>query len=73
MLRMLSVKYAVRRVYELEQRFGSLIKGAIKLKALGPGGRLISFEGGNHTLPSHLAKALDVDVEKRGAKDQKKG
>jgi oxygen-dependent protoporphyrinogen oxidase len=46
----LSVKYAVRRVYELEQRFGSLIKGAIKLKALGPGGRLISFEGGNHTL-----------------------
>jgi oxygen-dependent protoporphyrinogen oxidase len=59
----LSVKYAVRRVYELEQRFGSLIKGAIKLKALGPGGRLISFEGGNHTLPSHLAKALDVDVE----------
>ncbi len=59
----LSVKYAVRRVYELEQKFGSLIKGAIKLKALGPGGRLISFEGGNHTLIDRLSSELKVDTE----------
>ncbi len=59
----LSVKYAVRRVYELEQRFGSLIKGAIKLKALGPGGRLISFEDGNHTLIKRLGESLDLEKE----------
>ncbi len=59
----LSVKYAVKRVYELEQKFGSLIKGAIKLKSLGPGGRLISFEGGNHTLIDRLSSELKVDTE----------
>ncbi|MFN3946628.1 MAG: protoporphyrinogen oxidase [Aquificaceae bacterium] len=59
----LSVKYAVKRVYELEQRFGSLIKGAIKLKALGPGGRLISFEDGNHTLIKKLGEGLDLERE----------
>ncbi|MFN4319110.1 MAG: protoporphyrinogen oxidase [Aquificaceae bacterium] len=59
----LSVKYAVKRVYELEQKFGSLIKGAIKLKALGPGGRLISFEGGNHTLIKKLGEGLDLERE----------
>ncbi len=59
----LSVRHAVRKVYELEQRFGSLIKGAIKLKALGPAGRLISFEGGNHTLIESLSSKLNVDTQ----------
>ncbi|MCS7171200.1 MAG: protoporphyrinogen oxidase [Aquificaceae bacterium] len=59
----LSVKYAVRRVYELEQKFGSLIKGAIKLKALGPGGRLISFKGGNHNLIEHISSKLNVEKD----------
>lgn len=59
----LSVKYAVRRVYELEQRFGSLIKGAIKLKALGPAGRLMSFSGGNHSLIEHLASKVRLERE----------
>ncbi|MEZ0338176.1 MAG: protoporphyrinogen oxidase [Aquificaceae bacterium] len=59
----LSVKYAVRRVYELERNFGSLIKGAIKLKALGPAGRLISFPGGNYTLIERLSSELSVDTE----------
>ncbi|RMH79305.1 MAG: protoporphyrinogen oxidase [Acidobacteria bacterium] len=59
----LSVKYAVRRVYELEQRFGSLIKGAIKLKALGPAGKLISFENGNHSLIKHLASRVRLERE----------
>jgi len=62
-VRQLSAKYAIKRVYDLEQRFGSLIRGAIKLKALGPQGRLISFEGGNHSLPAKLAQSLDVDLE----------
>ncbi len=68
----LSVKYAVRRVYELEQRFGSLIKGAIKLKALGPGGRLISFEGGNFSLIERLSSQLRVDTENVVLKIRKK-
>ncbi|MCS7196126.1 MAG: protoporphyrinogen oxidase [Aquificaceae bacterium] len=59
----LSVKYAVKKVYELEQRFGSLIKGALKLRALGPGGRLISFKGGNHSLIEHLTSRLKVEKE----------
>ncbi|MCS7277464.1 MAG: protoporphyrinogen oxidase [Aquificaceae bacterium] len=59
----LSVKYAVRKVYQLEQKYGSLIKGAIKLKAFGPGGRLISFKGGNHTLIEHLASSLKIQKE----------
>ncbi|RMH05135.1 MAG: protoporphyrinogen oxidase [Aquificota bacterium] len=59
----LSVKHAVKRVYELEQKFGSLIKGAIKLKALGPKGRLVSFDGGNYTLIKELSKRVKVETE----------
>lgn len=59
----LSVKHAVGRVYELEQKFGSLIRGAIKLKALGPRGRLISFIGGNYSLIKKLMENLSVDTE----------
>ena len=59
----LSVKYAVKKVYELEERFGSLIKGAIKLKALGPKGRLVSFKGGNSSLIKEISKNLDVSRE----------
>jgi len=61
--RELSVKYAVKRVYELEQKFGSLIKGAIKLKALGPKGKLISFPNGNHTLIERIAENLDISKQ----------
>lgn len=68
----LSVKYAVRRVYELEQRFGSLIKGAIKLKALGPGGRLISFEGGNFALIERLSSELEVHTRNAVLRIRKK-
>ena len=59
----LSVKYAVRKVHELEQKYGSVIKGAIKLKALGPSGKLISFEGGNATLIRKLSEGLEVHKE----------
>jgi len=59
----LSVKYAVRRVYELEREYGSLIRGAIKKKALGPKGELISFEGGLKTLINRLANGLEVKKE----------
>jgi oxygen-dependent protoporphyrinogen oxidase len=56
----LSVKYAVRKVYELEERYGSVIKGAIKLKALGPSGKLISFREGNGALIKKLSENLQI-------------
>ncbi len=56
----LSVRYAVRKVYELEKRFGSLIKGAIKLKAIGPNGRLVSFKDGNVSLINKLSEGLSI-------------
>ena len=59
----LSVRYATRKVYALEQEFGSLIKGALKKKSLGPKGRLISFEGGLFTLIEKLAEGLEVKKE----------
>ncbi len=57
----LSVKYAIRRIYELEERFGSIIKGAMKLKALGPRGKLISFRGGFGQFIEQLASGVDIE------------
>jgi len=59
----LSVRAAVPRVYELEARYGSLIRGAIALRragkgAAGPAGGLISFDGGMEALPQAIAAAL---------------
>jgi len=59
----LSVKHATRKVYELEREFGSLIKGAVKKKALGPRGKLISFEGGLFKLVEKLSEKLEVRKE----------
>jgi len=59
----LSVKYATRKIYELEKEYGGLIKGAIKKKALGPKGELISFEGGLKSLIDKLASELDIKTE----------
>lgn len=59
----LSVKHAIKRVYELEKEFGSLIKGALKKKSLGPKGQLISFEGGLFRLVEKLAENVEVRTE----------
>jgi len=59
----LSVKYAVPKVHALEERFGSLIKGAVKMKALGPGGRLVSFEGGLSQLIERLESRVKVSTQ----------
>ncbi|RLJ69943.1 protoporphyrinogen oxidase [Hydrogenivirga caldilitoris] len=68
----LSVKYATRRVYALEQEFGSLIRGALKKKALGPKGVLVSFEGGLYTLIRELARGVEVKRENVVLKIRKK-
>ncbi|ABK42556.1 protoporphyrinogen oxidase [Magnetococcus marinus MC-1] len=59
----LSVRAAVAKIYALEAKYGSLIKGAIALgkirKAAGmPRGRMISFETGMETLPATIANRL---------------
>ncbi len=59
----LSVKYAVKKVYALEEEFGSVIKGALKKRSLGPKGELVSFEGGLQTLTDKLSEGLDIRTE----------
>ncbi len=59
----LSVRYATRKVYELERGFGSLVRGALKKRALGPKGKLISFDGGLKVLIDRLSKELKVETE----------
>lgn len=67
----LSVRAAVPRIYELEQTYGSLIRGAIALgrvaKGAGtPAGRLISFDRGMASLPEAIAGALPDGVCRTG-------
>ncbi|MBE0530136.1 MAG: protoporphyrinogen oxidase [Rhodospirillales bacterium] len=69
--RELSAEAAVPRIHELEQEYGSLIRGAIALgkatKNAGmPAGRQISFAGGMATLPSALAAALPAGSVRTG-------
>jgi len=56
----LSVRYATKKIHALEREFGSLIRGALKRRALGPGGVLISFEGGLADLVKRLSGELDI-------------
>jgi oxygen-dependent protoporphyrinogen oxidase len=69
--RELSAEAAVPRIHELEQEYGSLIRGAIALgkatKNAGmPAGRQISFAGGMATLPAALAAALPAGSVRTG-------
>ncbi len=59
----LSVRHAVRKVYALEEEFGSVIRGAIKKRALSPPGEMVSFEGGLSTLTEELSKGLEIRKE----------
>lgn len=69
--RVLSVEAAVPRIHELEQKYGSLIRGAIALgkaaKNAGmPAGRQVSFDGGMATLPQAVAAALPAGAVRTG-------
>jgi oxygen-dependent protoporphyrinogen oxidase len=56
----LSVRHAMPRLHALEQRHGSLIRGAIRMRntSAGPGGRIFSFQEGLAELPGAIAAAL---------------
>lgn len=55
----LSVRWATRKIWELEQRHGSLIRGALaRRKGPAPGGAMISFRHGLDTLADALAQRI---------------
>ncbi len=55
----LSVRWAVPKIWRLEQEHGSLIRGAFaRRKGPAPGGAMISFRDGLETLPRKLAAEI---------------
>ncbi|MBN1441802.1 MAG: protoporphyrinogen oxidase, partial [Planctomycetes bacterium] len=55
----LSVRHATAKIHALEERYGSLIRGAIaKRKGPAPAGGLFTFPGGLDELPRRLAETL---------------
>lgn len=71
----LSLKHAFPRMFALEQTYGSLIKGAVKLGSTGGGRRLVSTPQGLQGLVDALAAGLDLRLgnsvtalERTGAK-----
>lgn len=55
----LSVRWAVPKIFALEERHGSLIRGALaKRKGPAPGGAMISFRHGLEELPRKLAREI---------------
>lgn len=55
----LSVRHATGKIYALEEKYGSLIRGAVaKRKGPAPAGGLFSFPDGLAALPARLADAL---------------
>lgn len=55
----LSVRWATRKIWQLEQQHGSLIRGAFaRRKGPAPGGAMISFNDGLDTLPRRLAQRV---------------
>ncbi len=63
----LSVQSAVPKIYELEQKHGSLIKAALAMRQIGkdtgaPKGRMISFIDGLNTITDAIRKQLPQDT-----------
>jgi protoporphyrinogen/coproporphyrinogen III oxidase len=55
----LSVRWAVPKIFALEERHGSLIRGVLaKRKGPAPGGAMISFRHGLEELPRKLAREI---------------
>lgn len=55
----LSVRWAVPKIYSLEEQHGSLIRGALaRRKGPAPGGAMISFREGLEELPRKLAREI---------------
>ncbi len=70
----LSVRYAFPKLWEMEKKYGSLLRAFLKERRVAPKGELISFRGGLQTLVEKLAEGVPekllgtkvLSVEKRG-------
>ena len=54
----LSLRYAFPKLWEIQRRYGSLLRAFIKEKRVAPKGELISFKGGLKTLIDLLAEKI---------------
>ncbi len=59
----LSLKYATPKLYEVQKKYGSLLKALFREKRFTPKGRLISFRGGLSELVNRLKEDLEVHTE----------
>jgi oxygen-dependent protoporphyrinogen oxidase len=58
----LSVRYAFPKLYEIERKYGSLLKAFIKEKRVSPKGDLISFPKGLKEFTDTLAEKVKVEL-----------
>ncbi len=60
----LSVKHTFGKLWEMEQKHGSILKGLLKRERSNSSAKraLISFKNGNQTLPKALAESLPIPV-----------
>ncbi len=72
-VRRLSVKYAFKRLYEMERKYKSLIKAGLKLKRFAPKSQLISFKGGLKELIEKLKGDLNFSLGDVALRILKKG
>ena len=59
----LSLKYATPKLYEIQKKYGSLLKAFFKEKRLMPKGKLVSFPEGLSQLIETLSKDLEIHTE----------
>ncbi|GAB6065359.1 protoporphyrinogen oxidase [Aquifex pyrophilus] len=59
----LSLKYATPKLYEIQKRYGSLLKAFLKEKKFMPKGKLVSFPEGLSQLIEKLSENLEVHTE----------
>ncbi|NPA33287.1 MAG: protoporphyrinogen oxidase [Aquificae bacterium] len=59
----LSLKYATPKLYELQRRYGSLIRAFLKERRFFPRGKLVSFRGGLSELIEALSERTEPKTE----------
>jgi len=59
----LSLKYATPKLYEIQRKYGSLLKALFKEKRFAPKGKLLSFSGGLSELVNRLKENLEINTE----------
>ena len=58
----LSARWAFPKLWSLEQKHGSFLRGAVRLRRTGPPPQMMSFRHGMGALPARLAEKLGPDL-----------